>query len=88
LATSVAIDNLSKFWYNDLMNTKEFTIKIEELAKQKNLKYIDAIVHFCENNEIDVGTVGPLISKNLKDKIALEAQDLNYLPKTGRLPGV
>jgi len=74
--------------FNTVMNTKEFTIKIEELAKQKNLKYIDAIVHFCENNEIDVGTVGPLISKNLKDKIALEAQDLNYLPKTGRIPGV
>jgi hypothetical protein len=27
-----------------------------------------------------------MITKTLKDKITIEAQNLNYLPKTGQLP--
>jgi folate-dependent tRNA-U54 methylase TrmFO/GidA len=69
------------------MNSKEFSIEIEKLVKEhKDMTYIDAVVHYCEKNELDVGTVNPLVSKTLKQKIELEAQALNYLPKTGVLP--
>ena len=47
---------------------------------------MDAVLKYCDENEIDPGTVAPLISKTLKDKITIEAQNLNYLPKTGQLP--
>ena len=47
---------------------------------------MDAVLKYCEENEIDPGTVAPLISKPLKDKITIEAQNLNYIPKTGQLP--
>jgi hypothetical protein len=69
------------------MNSKEFSLQIEKIVQdKKGISYMDAVLKYCEDNEIDPGTVAPLISKNLKDKIELEAQDLNYLPKTGRLP--
>lgn len=47
---------------------------------------MDAVLKYCEDNEIDPSTVAPLISKPLKDKITIEAQNLNYIPKTGQLP--
>ena len=47
---------------------------------------MDAVLLYCEQNDIDPSTVAPLLTKILKDKIAIEAQNLNYLPKTGQLP--
>jgi len=47
---------------------------------------MDAIVSYCEERNIDTSTVGPLINKALKEKVALECQALNLLPKTSELP--
>ena len=87
MATSVAIDNLPKLWYNYIMNSKEFSLQIEKIVQErKGISYMDAILRYCEENELDPGTVAPMITKTLKDKITIEAQNLNYLPKTGQLP--
>jgi len=69
------------------MNSKEFSLKIEQIVKErKGISYMDAVLLYCEQNDIDPSTVAPLLTKILKDKIAIEAQNLNYLPKTGQLP--
>jgi len=70
------------------MNSKEFSLKIEELVKQKKCSYMDAVISYCEKNELDVSTVNGLISKPLKEKIKIEATDLRLLkfPKCGVLP--
>jgi len=83
----VAIDNPPKLWYNYIMNSKEFSLEIEKIVQDKRgISYMDAILKYCEENELDPGTVAPMITKTLKDKITIEAQNLNYLPKTGQLP--
>lgn len=87
MATEVAIDNSPKLWYNYIMNSKEFSLEIEKIVQDKRgISYMDAILKYCEENELDPGTVAPMITKTLKDKITIEAQNLNYLPKTGQLP--
>ena len=48
------------------------------------MNYIDAIVHFCDQNNIDVESVPKLISKPLKEKIKCDAQELNFMKKTSR----
>ena len=69
------------------MNSKEFSLEIEKIVQEKKgISYMDAILRYCEENELDPGTVAPMITKTLKDKITIEAQNLNYLPKTGQLP--
>ena len=69
------------------MNSKEFSLQIEQIVKErKGISHIDAVLLYCEQNDIDPSTVAPLLTKTLKDKIAIEAQNLNYLPKTGQLP--
>jgi hypothetical protein len=69
------------------MNSKEFSLKIEDVVKKhKGMSYVDAIVHYCEENDVEVESAGRLISKSLKEKIQFQVQKLNLL-KGGR-PGV
>ena len=41
---------------------------------------------FCDENNIEVDIVPKLLNKSLKDKLELEAMDLNLIPRTGALP--
>ena len=69
------------------MNANQFSLKIEEVKRNScDMTYMDAVLHFCDENKIDPAEVGKLISKPLKEKITLEAQELNLLAKTGKLP--
>lgn len=70
------------------MNSKEFSLIIEKIVKEKRLSYMDAVIWYCEQNSLDTGTVGSLISKSLKEKIEVEATDLRMLnsPPAGKLP--
>jgi hypothetical protein len=63
----------------------KFAQEIETLVQiNVEMNYIDAIVHFCEKNNIDLESVPKLISKPLKEKIKCEATELNFLKKTSR----
>ena len=62
-----------------------FAQEIESLVQvNKDMNYIDAIIHFCEQNSIDVESVPKLISKPLKEKIKYEASELNFLKRSSR----
>ena len=62
-----------------------FAQEIESLVHNtEGMNYIDAIIHFCEKNNIDVESVPKLISKPLKDKIKYEASELNFLKRSSR----
>ena len=69
------------------MNSMKIYQKIETIKKEKpDMSYIDAVVWYCDENDIEIETVNKFISKTLKEKIESEARDLNYLPKVGKLP--
>ena len=62
-----------------------FAEAIEKLVlPNKDMNYIDAIVHFCEQNNLDLESVPKLIPKPLKEKIKYDAQQLNFMKKTSR----
>ena len=50
------------------MNSKKFAMTIEAMVKEKKMPYMDAVLKFCEENDIDTASVGPLINKSLKEK--------------------
>jgi len=62
----------------------KFAEEIESLVLRTKMNYIDAIVEYCEVNNIEVDTVGKMISKPLKEKIKYDAMELNFLKKTTR----
>lgn len=66
------------------MTTAKFSQDVEKIAYDNKMNYIDAIVHYCETNEIEIESVSKLISKPLKEKLKYDAQKLNYIKKTSR----
>ena len=64
------------------MNSKEFSLTIEGIVKEKRIPYMDAVLQYCEDNDIDTATIGPLINKSLKEKIKIEAEKLNLVEKS------
>ena len=71
------------------MNSKEFSLIIEGVVKDKRpITYMDVIIWYCEQNQIEVESVGRLISKALKEKIQVEASKANLIKveQTGKLP--
>ena len=74
---------------NEELNKKflskdKFAKDIEEFVLESKMNYIDAVVEYCEKNNIDITTVNKLISKPLKEKIRCNALELNYLKRTTR----
>jgi hypothetical protein len=66
------------------MTTAKFSQDVERIAHDNSMNYIDAILHYCEKNEIELESVPKLISKPLKEKLKFDAQKLNYMKKTSR----
>tara|TARA_B100001142_G_scaffold66053_1_gene65694 strand:+ start:3201 stop:3458 length:258 start_codon:yes stop_codon:yes gene_type:complete len=78
-------NELEKVLESKFFCPSRFAQEIESLVHDTdNMSYIDAIVHFCELNKIDVESVPKLISKPLKDKIKCEAMELNFLKRSSR----
>ena len=66
------------------MTTARFSQDVEKVAFENNMNYIDAIVFYCEKNEIEIESVPKLISKPLKEKLKYDAQKLNFMKRTSR----
>jgi hypothetical protein len=66
------------------MTAAKFSQDVEKIAYENSMNYIDAIVHYCESNEIEIESVSKLISKPLKEKLKYDAQRLNFMKKTTR----
>ncbi len=70
---------------NFLTPTK-FSQEIERLVKKSDglITYIEAVVTYCQENEIELETVSKLVSKPLKERLKHEAQRLNYMKQTSK----
>ena len=64
----------------------EFSIMIKELSVNKRLGLMDAICHHCKESGLEVEVAATLLSSALKCEIREEAQELNLLKKTSKLP--
>jgi len=69
------------------MNTpKSFALQIETIVNQKGISHMDAVLWYCNEEGIELDTVGSMIPKGLKQKIEANARELNFLPKQAQLP--
>ena len=64
----------------------EFSLYIEERVAREQIGYMDAIIQYCDEVDIDVESVPKLLNKSLKDKVQHEAEENNFLKKRGKLP--
>ncbi len=78
-------NNLNLVLSTKFLCQSKFSQIIENLVKtNKEMNYIDAIIHYCEENNLEVESVTKLISKPLKEKIKCEAINLNFLKRTSK----
>ena len=78
-------NELEKVLESKFFNPARFAEQIESLVlENKDMNYIDAIVHFCDKNSLDLESVPKLIPKPLKEKIKYEASELNFLKRRSR----
>jgi len=78
------MEDKSKLIEDKFMTIAKFSTEVETLVNNDKMSYIDAILHFCSENDIEIETVPKLISKPLKEKLKHEAQQLNFIKKTSR----
>lgn len=69
-----------------ILSTKEFSLIVEAKVSKTGCTYMDAVVDYCAKEGAEVETMAKLINTKIKALIQVEAEDLNYLPKTQRLP--
>jgi len=68
--------------------SSDFSQHIEVEAARTRAGFIDTIVAFCSKNNLEVESVKKLLTVSLKDKLRVEAQELNLIKgeKSGKLP--
>jgi hypothetical protein len=65
--------------------SNEFSLYIEQIVNEKKMSHMDAVLSYCQENFLEPDDVAKLVNKSLKEKIALNMQELNYLPKKAQL---
>ena len=63
----------------------EFSNIIFDKVNSNKLEYIDAIVSYCEEKELDIDSIISLISPALKSKMEEEAVNLKLIKSSPRL---
>lgn len=64
----------------------EFSIFIEENVSRQKITYMEAVINYCNEVDIDVESVGSLINQKLREKIQMEAEQFNMMKPRGHLP--
>ena len=75
---------LEKAIESKFLTPSKFALEVEKIVVEEKLNYIDAIVHYCEINELEVDSVTKLVSKPLKEKLKWDATRLNFMKRTSR----
>ena len=78
-------ENINELIEKKFYSSKKFAEEIEKtVLENKGMKYMDAIIFFCEKNNVDVESVPKLVSKPLKERLRHEAQRLNYMKQSSK----
>ena len=80
---------------NDVLNNIVDKIQINKIlddaeifASSKHTDLLDAMIHICEINNVDLDTIAIAIRNNpvIFAKLTHEAEELNFIKKSARLP--
>jgi hypothetical protein len=72
----------------DFMSKPKFSKLVEDAVYRLRLSYMDAVIHCCEENGIEVEDARKYVSTVIKSKLEAEAMRLNFLTveKKAELP--
>ena len=76
--------DLTEALQNNFLSKEKFVNDIEQMVKSGYSSYIDAIVDYCSDNNIEIESIKSLVNKQLKEKLRFEYSELNCLKSTSR----
>lgn len=68
------------------LTKSEFTKLVVDTVKSHKSSYMDAIIHLCDQHNIEMEDIKKYISPVIKNKLEAEAMKLNFLPQENSLP--
>jgi hypothetical protein len=74
--------------FSPVKTLKDFQREIDQLAFEKRIDFMEAVLLYCELTGMEIEVAGSLIksSAKMKARIQDEAEALNFFPKTTKLP--
>ena len=76
-------NELEKVLEEKFLTPIKFSYIIENIVLNEKLNYIDAIIHYCEKEGIEVDSISKLMTKPLKEKLKVDATNLNFMKNVG-----
>lgn len=70
----------------EFTSSTEFSMHIEKEAIKRKIGCFEALLEYCEQKGIEPVAVATMITSSLKAKIQAEAEEMNLLKKTPKLP--
>ena len=71
---------------DNILTKQSLALIIEGLVTKEHMTYMEAVLHFCEERQIDPLDIGKLISPALKSKIEQRQCHQTSYPKAIRFP--
>ena len=65
----------------NVLTTSKFSKIIIELSEEKDISYMDAIMDYCDKNNLEIESAAKLINQKIKKQIKEEATVLNFMKK-------
>jgi hypothetical protein len=77
-------NDLKKEIEKKFITSDKFSQDVEQIVLKQKMNYIDAILHYCEENSVEIESISKLMNKPLKEKLKWDAVRLNFMKKTSK----
>ena len=64
-----------------MTNSSNFCMQIERIVNEYNINIMDAVIHYCEQNQMEIEVAGTLLNRNKKimELLEIEAKENRLL---------
>jgi hypothetical protein len=77
-------NELKKEIEKKFITSEKFSQDIEQIVLNEKMNYIDAILFYCEENNVEIESITKLMNKPLKEKLKWDAVRLNFMKRTSK----
>ena len=77
-------NDLKKEIEKKFITSDKFSQDVEQIVLKEKMNYIDAILYYCEENNVEIESIPKLMNKPLKEKLKWDAVRLNFMKKTSK----
>jgi hypothetical protein len=69
-----------------IQDCTKFCTEVETLVATKRMGYMEAVLYLAEKRGIEPEGAAAYLNPHIKERIRIEATDLNLMPRTASLP--